>query len=65
VGGGYQSQIVWQAPVDASGWYYLVAYNNPITASAYENCAGVEVRYSLTMSAVGPHLLFLPLVQKS
>ncbi len=56
------SRIIWQAPSTAKGWYYLLATNNPRTATAYANCAGTVVSYTLSLQVQSPRLTFLPLV---
>ena len=59
------SQIVWQAPATASGYYYVMAANNAQTSSAYADCAGTVVSYTLSLQSKIPSFLYLPLVLKN
>jgi len=58
------SRLVWTAPPDASGDYYLRVVNADPTA--FEDCANTQVRYVLTLAASSPYPygLYLPLVLK-
>lgn len=56
------SQIVWQAPSDAAGNYYLMARNNSQSSSAYADCASTVVSYTLSLQSKIPSFLFLPIV---
>ncbi len=59
---GLASQIVWTAPVGASGWYYVSVDPTGTTATTYANCAGVVVSYTLSLQSKIPNFLFLPVV---
>ena len=59
------SQIVWQAPLTASGWYYLAATNNPRTSSAYANCSGTVVSYTLALQVKQPRIQYLPVIMRN
>jgi len=55
------SQIVWQAPLDAASYYAMVG-NKSQSASAYADCAGTVVSYTLSLQSKIPTFLFLPMV---
>ena len=62
---GKGSQIVWTAPSTVSGWYSVAVTNSPKnTSPAFEDCAGTEVRYMLSLENKEPYFLYLPLVIK-
>lgn len=56
------SQIVWQAPVSAAGQYYVMVRNNSQSSSAYADCAGTVVSYTLSLQSKTPSFMFLPIV---
>ncbi len=56
----HASQIVWTAPITASGWYYLEVYNNPTSPANPTNCATV-ISYTLSLQSKEPTFLFVPL----
>ena len=58
----FGSQIVWTAPVAASGDYYLRVENNPRGPTAYANCAGSVVSYTLSLQSKEPFFIYLPLI---
>ena len=60
---GLASQIVWTAPVTASGGYYLSVF--PTGTTPYANCAGTVVSYTLSLGSKEPVILFLPLVMRN
>ena len=56
------SQIVWHAPFTAAGRYYVMVDHKSQSASAYTDCAGTVVSYTLSLQSKIPAFLFLPLV---
>ncbi len=60
----HASQIVWTAPLTASGWYYLEVYNNPTSPANPTNCSTV-ISYTLTLQSKEPWFVFLPLTLKN
>jgi hypothetical protein len=62
---GKGSQIVWTVPNTASGAYYLAVTNSTGNSStAYEDCAGTEVRYTLTLQGPTITYLYLPFISR-
>jgi len=59
---GLASQLVWTAPVTASGWYYISVF--PTGTTPYANCAGTAVSYTLSLDSRFSQL-FLPLVMRN
>ncbi len=56
------SQIVWQAPFNSASRYYVMVDNKSQSASAYTDCAGTVVSYTLSLESKIPAFLFLPLM---
>ena len=64
LGAGPGSQIVWAAPVTASGWYYALVYPTGASALTYANCGGTMVSYTLSLDSRFSQI-FLPLVMRN
>jgi hypothetical protein len=58
----HSSQIVWHAPPNAVSPYYVMARNNSQSASAFANCTGTVVSYTLSLQSKSPAMLFLPVL---